>query len=107
MEKRTVNKNYKRETFNTMIDKDTQKAFSEYCKETGMKMNIVLEYFMKEFVAGNIQLTMVDRRKMQKDIYKKELEKNMNDILNRIHMQYESEEEFAQIRKELVFLMNN
>lgn len=107
MEKRTVNKNYKRETFNTMIDKDTQKAFSEYCKETGMKMNIVLEYFMKEFVAGNIQLTMVDRRKMQKDIYKKELEKNMNDILNRIHMQYESETEFAQIRKELEFLMNN
>ena len=107
MEKRTVNKNYKRETFNTMIDKDTQKAFSEYCKETGMKMNIVLEYFMKEFVAGNIQLTMVDRRKMQKDIYKKELEKNMNDILNRIHMQYDSEAEFAQIRKELEFIMNN
>ncbi len=107
MEKRTVNKNYKRETFNTMIDRDTQKAFSAYCKETGMKMNIVLEYFMQEFVAGNIELTMVDRRKMQKDIYKKELDKNMNDILNRVHMKYDSDEEFRQIKAEIEYILNN
>ena len=107
MKAKEVNKNYKRKSFNTMIDEETQNNFSQRCKDEGMKMNIVIEYFMKEYLDGNLVITMIDKRKLQKDVYLRERTERINGILEelRTHSDYEKEE-FEKIREEIEGILN-
>ena len=107
MKPKEVNKNYSRKSFNTMIDEETQNSFSQRCKDEGMKMNIVIEYFMKEYLDGNLVITMIDKRKLQKDVYLRERTERINDILEelRTHSDYEKEE-FEKIREEIEEILN-
>lgn len=108
MAKKEVNKNYRRTTFNTMIDDETQKAFSALCKEEGMKMNIVIEYFMREYLAGNFEITLIDKRKLQKDIYLTERKKRLNTVLEVVRKNSNFEvDEWANIRTEIEEILNN
>ena len=58
----------KRSMLNTTIDKDTLNAFKEYCKECGYKMNMILESFMKQFVAGEFTLKIGKANRLNVDM---------------------------------------
>ena len=104
---REVNKNYKRSTFNTMIDDETQRAFSARCREEGMKMNIVIEYFMKEYLAGNFEITLLDKRKLQKDVYLNERKKRLDSVLDEVRQNSNFEvDEWANIKGEIEEILN-
>ena len=45
-----------RKTFTTTIGEDIQKDFKEACSSNKVKMNDVLEAFMKGYIAGEFQL---------------------------------------------------
>lgn len=100
----TVNENYKRATFNTMIDAETQKQFSALCKEQGMKMNIVVEYFMKGYINGDFDIVMVDRKALQKDVYKKAREKRFDELMELLETGVSSYD-FWEIKNELKELL--
>ncbi len=106
MEKRTVNQNYRRESFNTMIDKETQKAFSAKCKEQGVKMNTVLEYFMQGYVNGDYEIVMIDKRALEKGVYKRELLAVYEEALSNIRNKCDNEEEYNAICNKLEILLH-
>lgn len=45
-----------RNTFTTTIEEEVQKEFKAKCKENSVKMNDVLEAFMKEYINGKYSL---------------------------------------------------
>lgn len=45
-----------RKTFITSIDTDISGNFKVACEERGMKMNVVLEAFMKQFSENNFEI---------------------------------------------------
>lgn len=45
-----------RSTFTTTIEKEIQESFKAKCKKSNVKMNDVLEAFMKEFIVGKYSL---------------------------------------------------
>ena len=47
-----------RKQFTTSIDENASKKFKIACGESGIKMNIVLEIFMKAFVSGQFELKL-------------------------------------------------
>ena len=47
-----------RKNFATSIDTDISDDFKKTCDEYGLKMNIVLEALMKDFVEGNYSITV-------------------------------------------------
>lgn len=47
-----------RKTFTTTIDKSLQNQFKAKCAENGIKMNDLLETFMKMYVAEKFELVL-------------------------------------------------
>ena len=46
----------KRKTFTTSIDADISGNFKISCKERGVKMNVILETFMKQFSENDFEI---------------------------------------------------
>lgn len=57
-----------RKTFTTTIDEDIQKQFKIACTENDVKMNDILEAFMKSYINGEFQI--------ETEIIIKKIEKN-------------------------------
>ncbi len=47
-----------RKTFTTTIDKSLQNKFKAKCAENGIKMNDLLEVFMKMYVDGKFEMVL-------------------------------------------------
>ena len=47
-----------RKTFTTTIEEDIQKDFKKACAKNKVKMNDVLEAFMKSYIAGELEVEM-------------------------------------------------
>lgn len=47
-----------RKTFTTTIDKSLQNKFKAKCAENGIKMNDLLEIFMKMYVDGKFEMVL-------------------------------------------------
>lgn len=98
--KGNINKNYNRAGFATMIDVDVQKQFSAKCKEQGVQINLLIEYFMKAYISGDFELDLVDKRKVEKVGKKKERESKLEDILQEVFDNYNGNN-FGDIKTEL------
>ena len=103
--KGNVNKNYNRAGFSTMIDVDVQKAFSAKCKEQGVQINLLIEYFMKAYAEDEFELALVDKHKIEKNNAKIERAKKLNSILGQIHEGYEGNN-FGDIKAEIERIFN-
>ena len=98
--KGNINKNYNRAGFATMIDVDVQKQFSAKCKEQGVQINLLIEYFMKAYISGDFELDLVDKRKVEKVGKKKERESKLEDVLQEVFDNYNGNN-FGDIKTEL------
>ncbi len=47
-----------RKTFTTTIEEQIQTAFKEACSKNGVRMNDVLEAFMKSYAAGEFEIEL-------------------------------------------------
>lgn len=52
---------------NTTIDKDVKDAFSAYCKQYGVSMNIILEILMRQFANGEFRIKF-EKNKLDLDL---------------------------------------
>lgn len=57
-----------RSMLNTTIETETLNAFKEYCKECGYRMNMILESFMRQFVAGEFVLKIGKANKLNVEV---------------------------------------
>lgn len=57
-----------RAMLNTTIKTETLNSFKAYCREIGMPMNMILEVFMEQFVAGEFVLKIGRANKMNVDL---------------------------------------
>lgn len=58
----------KRAMLNTTIKQETLDDFKAYCKELGFPMNMILESFMSQFVAGELVLKIGKANKLNVDV---------------------------------------
>ena len=59
--------NQRRSMLNTTINKSVLDSFRDYCKESNIPMNVVLEAFMSQFADGQFSLKL-SNNKMTVDI---------------------------------------
>lgn len=55
---RVIELSYNRKPFTTTIDEHTQNKFKSRCAEQGIKMNDVLEVFMRMYTDGKFKMVL-------------------------------------------------